>query len=165
MEFSNKAKELLRKAGWKEGRKIAVSDLKLPYSDYPDKVITFLQEFGNLEGDCEKQEYTPVINEFSLFPNVPQKILIGDNEYPYYQSIIGRKLYPLGLYLPDGYYICCDADGRVYMIGEYCYYWGNSLYEGIERILLNNWRNSLQLDEKTSKWWNDYAEYVDLPPL
>jgi hypothetical protein len=142
MEFSSKAKELLKKAGWKEGRTISEEDFVLPYNDYPAQVMSFLKEFDNLKIDCEKQDYTPVVNKLLIGPEMEEEDLVGDNDYPYYQSIIGKKLYPLGLYMPDGYYICCDADGRVYMIGEYCYYWGNNLYEGIERILLNSWRSS-----------------------
>jgi hypothetical protein len=165
MEFSNKAKDLLAKAGWKAGRYISKADLKLPYDDYPQNVVEFLQEYGNLEGQCAPLDYTEVINDFYLYPEMSKEDLEGDNYYPYYESVVGRKLYPVGAYLPDGFYICCDVDGRVYMIGEYCYYWGKNIYEGLDRILLNNWRNSLQLDEDTGKWWNDNTEYVDLPPL
>ena len=162
MEFNNKAKELLKKAGWKEGRKISIEELNLPFDDYPSTIITFLQEFGNLEGDCEKQNYTPVIDRFYISPSMPKEYLIGDNDYPYYQSLIERKLYPIGAYDGNGYYICCDAEGRVYKIGEYCFCVGKNLYEGIENILLMNTLQSLQLDEDTGKWWNMKAEYVEL---
>ena len=165
MEFSDAAITLLKKAGWYIGRKLDVEELILPYDDYPQLVIDFLREFGNLEGDCEKQSYTEVVNSFYSFPSMEKEDLTGDNFYPYYSKLIDKKLFPLGGYLPDSYYICCDNDGRVYMIGEYCYFWGNNLIEGIDRILRGNWRNSLQLDEDTGKWWNDDAEYVELPPL
>lgn len=166
MEFNVKTKELLKKAGWKEGRKLDISKLNLPYNDYPDFIKDFLKEYGNLYGDCEtiKLPYSESTNKFDTEPAMPNDLLNGDNTFPYYQSIIGKKLFPIGGYYPDGYNICCDADGRVYMIGEYCYYRGKNLYEGIENILLG-WENCFQLDEKTGKWWNDDAEYVELPPL
>ncbi|MBK8445025.1 MAG: SUKH-3 domain-containing protein [Sphingobacteriales bacterium] len=163
MEFSNEAKSLLIQMGWQASRKIPIADLKLPYSDYPSTIIDFLQEYGDIEGYCEKQDYTEVVNELILYPELGESELTGDNTYPYYQSIIGRKLYPLGLYLPDGYYVCCDAEGRVYKIGEYCFYVGKNLYEGIENILFMNTLLSLQLDEDTGKWWNMDAQYVELP--
>ncbi|MCT3899932.1 SUKH-3 domain-containing protein [Elizabethkingia anophelis] len=165
MNFSDKAQQLLKKAGWYEGRNIPLEDLKLPYDDYPQHVISFLQKFGNLEGDCEVNilPNSLSVNTFFLYPEMDKGELKGDNYYPYYQSVINNKLYPIGAYLPDGYYICCDADGRVYKIGEYCFYVGGDLYEGIENILLMNTLKSLQLDEDTGKWWNMDGEYVKLP--
>ncbi|MDX8572670.1 SUKH-3 domain-containing protein [Elizabethkingia sp. HX QKY] len=164
MKFSDKAKQLLKKAGWYEGRYISLEDLKLPYKDYPHNIIVFLQEYGNLEGDCESQNYTSVINRFFLVPETDFELLEGDTYIPYYSSIIGKKLFPIGaIDSGNGYDICCDFDGRVYKIGEYCFYVGGDLYEGIENILLMNTLKSLQLDEDTGKWWNMDGEYVKLP--
>ncbi|OPC01940.1 hypothetical protein BAS10_18530 [Elizabethkingia meningoseptica] len=164
MEFSDKVKQLLKKAGWYEGRNVPLEDLKLPYGDYPQKIISFLQKFGNLEGDCEAQSYTSVINKFFLVPETDSELLEGDNYIPYYTSIIREKLFPIGATdSGNGYDICCDAEGRVYKIGEYCFYVGKDLYEGIENILLMNTLNSLQLDEDTGKWWNMDGKYVNLP--
>ncbi|NOQ75549.1 MAG: hypothetical protein GQ574_26300 [Crocinitomix sp.] len=165
MEFTINAKKLLEKAGWFEGRNISKEELKLPYDDYPQFVIDFLREYGNLSGECEKQGYTPVINEFDLEPAMPQNKLMGDNDYPVYSEMLGRKLFPLGGYYPDGYYICCDADGRVYKMGEYCFHVGTNLYVGVENIILLNTLSSLQLDEDSGKWWNMDAEYSELPAL
>jgi hypothetical protein len=162
MVFSKKSIELLKKSGWKSGRKITDKDLELPYEDYPESIKIFLREFGNLKVKCEVQDYTDVLNELYLDASIPKEKLSGDNYIPYYQNILKKKLFPIGLYVPDSYDICCDADGRVYMIGEYCYYRGKNLYEGIENILLG-WDNCLQLDEETGKWWNEDTEYVPLP--
>lgn len=164
MNFSREAEALLKKAGWYEDRELSLEELDLSYDDYPEFAVDFLKQYGNLKGECAKQDYTEVINIFYIFPAMDMEDLQGDNDYPYYQSILGKKLYPIGLYIPDGYYFCCDKDGRVYMLGEYCYYRGKNLYEGIENILLG-WANTLQLDEDTGKWWNEDAEYVELPPL
>lgn len=164
MYFSEKAKEILKKAGWYEGRKISIEDLKLPYDDYPQSTISFLQEFGNLEGYCEVQNYTSVVNKFFLLPETEIDLLEGDNYIPYYSSIIGKKLFPIGATdSGNGYDICCDVDGRMYKIGEYCFYIGKNLHEGIENILLMNTLNSLQLDDETGKWWNMKGDYVSLP--
>jgi hypothetical protein len=52
------------------------------------------------------------------------------------------------------------------MIGEYCFFMGNSLYEAFERIILQrDWIKKLHLDEESGKWWNMDAKYVELPPL
>lgn len=166
MEFSNKAKELLRKMGWTPGRRISLGELKLPYNDYPPAVIAFLQEYGNLEGECEKQDYTEVVNKIYLYPETEKLFLEGDNNFPFYQSILRKKLYPIGAYDGgSGYDVCCDADGRVYKIGEYCFYVGKNLYEGIENILLMNTLKSLQLDEDTGQWWGRNGQHEELPLL
>lgn len=163
MNFSEKAKQLLRKAGWFEGRNISIEELKLPYNDYPKNIIEFLIEYGNLKGECETQDYTEVVNKFFLFPETNIEELEGDNYIPYYSSILKKKLYPFGATdSGNGYEICCDTEGKVYKIGEYCFCVGKNLYEGIENILLMNTLQSLQLDEDTGKWWNMKGEYVTL---
>lgn len=162
MKFNKTTKLLLEKAGWFPGRKISMEELKLPYHDYPQFVVDFLKEYGNLYGVCLEQSYTAVINEFNLEPEMPHDKLIGDNDYPYYSNIIGRKLFPLGGHYPDGHHICCDHIGRVYVIGESLAYRGENLYMGVQNIILGDWQNSLQLDENTGKWWNRDAQYEEL---
>lgn len=163
---SEKTQILLKRMGWFEGRNIPLNELKLPYNDYPEFVLDFLQKYGNIEGECERQEYTEVVNKIFLIPETESHLLIGDNYIPYYQSLIGKKLYPLGAYDGgNGYDICCDADGRVYMIGEYCYHRGENLHKGIENIILGFWKESKQLDENTGKWWNREGEHKELPPV
>lgn len=166
MKFTDKTKKLLKKAGWYEGRQLNIEELKLPYQDYPNNIIEFLKEYGNLEGKCEPNVLlsTTSIDEFFIYPEMDLEYLQNEDEdYGYYSSIIERKLFPIGLYMPDRYYICCDSDGRVYKIGEYCFYVGSNIYEGIENILLTNTLASLQLDEDTGKWWNMDGQYVELP--
>lgn len=162
MEFSKEAKKRLEKAGWYVGRNV-ISQLKLAYNDYPTMAVEFLSAYGNLQIECEKQDYTSVVNQLDTNPETPEHLLKGDNYHPYYSSILNKKLYPLGWYYPNNYLICCDVDGRVYMIGENCYYKGKNLYEGIENIFLMNTLKSLQLDDDTGKWWNMQGEYVTLP--
>ncbi len=164
MKFSEKTKQLLQKAGWYLRRNISVEELNLPYNDYPQNIIEFLQEYGNLKGECKKQDYTEVVNKFFLFPETDTDALEGDNYIPYYSNLLKKKLYPIGATdSGNGYDICCDVDGRVYLIGEYCSYMGKNPYEGIENILLSDWSKSLQLDEDTGKWWNRESKYVSLP--
>lgn len=164
MKFSDETLGYLKKVGWYQGRKLEMKELDLYYNDYPKCAITFLEEFGNLEGFCREQSFTPVINEFSIFPQAVKEMFKSDSSYRYYESLLNKKLYPIGAYITSSYYICCDSDCRTYMIGEYCIFLGNSLYEGIEKLILQKGQ-TYQLDEDTGNWWNDYAEYVELPPL
>jgi hypothetical protein len=162
MKFNEEASKLIEKAGWKIGRNVK-ANLKLPYADYPSNVVSFLAEFGNLTIECQKQSYTEVVDELELNPEMIENLLTGDNHYPYYASLLKKKLFPIGFYMPINYFVACDAQERVYMIGDYCYYKGKNLYEGIENILLMNTLKSLQLDEDTGKWWNMNGDEVPLP--
>ncbi|MBS1625600.1 MAG: hypothetical protein JSS76_15230 [Bacteroidetes bacterium] len=93
-------------------------------------------------------------------PDAGAENLEGDNTYPYYSSIIEKKLFPIGYYLPDGYHICCDKEGYTYMLGEYCYLRGKNLKQGIENII-NGWKFLLQLDEDNAKWSDSEGSYIE----
>lgn len=168
MKFENKnVIEQLEKVGWKENNLVS-KEIKYPLNNYPSFVKDFLQNICFLKVQDvafknEYQTYTPSYIEFD--PMKGHQHYNADGDFTYYSSLLKKQVYCLGYYSPDGYYICCDADGRVYKIGEYCYCVGKNLYEGIENILLMNTLVSLQLDEETGKWWNMKGEYVDLPPL
>ena len=167
MKFiNNQVIKQFEKAGWTAGRSI-LNQIKLPIETYPDFVKLFLNEYGllkvqDIDYKSEIQTYVASFIEFN--PDISKGEYEDDGNIDYYSSILQKELYCLGYYTPDAYDICCDAGGRVYMLGEYCYYRGNSIYEGIENILLG-WDNTLQLDEDTGKWWNMDAEYVELPTL
>lgn len=166
MKFSDK-KILARllEAGWFEGRNV-LEELEFPNENYPINIKTFLQEYGllkiqDVEYQNKYQKYIPSF--FETNPMIGDGHYDSDGDFTYYSSILGKEIYNLGYYSPDGYYICCDAKDRVYKIGEYCFYVGKNLHEGIENILLMNTLQSLQLDEDTGKWWNMEGKYVPLP--
>lgn len=165
MDFTNtKVIAQIQKAGWHEGRSLE-GKIGFSYEDTPQFIKEFLYQYAELKIERVLHPSLKGKAEIHLFSEMEPEDLTGDNDYPYYQGIIGKKLYPIGLYIPDGYYICCDVDGRVYKIGEYCFYVGKNLYEGIENIILMNTLQSLQLDEDTGKWWNMDGDYVSLPSL
>lgn len=164
MTFSEETLKYLKNAGWHSHRKAQRSELKLPYDDYPKKAISFLTEFSGLEGACKAHTYTPIVNEFWISADTDKELLSEDGEFFYYQKLLNNKLYPIGGYLPYGYYLCCDADCRMYMIGERCVYLGNTLFEGFDSIILQQ-KEQYLLDEDSGRWWNDEGNYVELPPL
>ncbi len=162
MEFSKEIKELFKEAGWQSGRNVRNAYV-LPYKDYPPFVIDFLNEYANLRVKGLPHESLSVVPEVIIDSDAGAGNLEEDKVYPYYSGLIKRKLFPLGYILPDGYHICCDADGRVYQISEYCFYVGKGIKEGITNILVMNTLQSLQLDEDTGNWWNIQGVYVPLP--
>lgn len=161
-KFSKQVLELLKDAGWHEGRKVSDNELKLPYKDYPKKAIDFLKELGNLDINTVVTTATKVTHEVSTYPYTTADTLT--EEYKYYGELIGKKLYPIGFYDPEGYYISCDEDCRVYLIGEYCFFAGNSLHEAFDQLLRLDKTPIMRLDEYDVKWFKD-GEYLELPPL
>jgi SUKH-3 immunity protein len=160
MEFSITVKELMIKAGWSENRNINIT---LPYTDYPQSIIDFLHSYGNLIVQGIGFKDVDTIYSLEINPDLGKYESDSNGFYPYYSSLLKTKLFPLGYFRPDSYHICCDLSGRIYKIGEYCFYVGANVYIGIENILTMNTRQSLQLDEDTGKWWGMDASYVPLP--
>lgn len=162
MKFSEEVKKAFFSAGWKKGRRI--KELNLPYDDYPEKAKAFLGEYGRLIVQCKQLSLTTVITSCIIDPEVDPNRLSEDDTFSYYSELLGQKLFPLAaLDSGNGYEVCCDEDGRVYKIGEYCFHVGSSIEEGFENIIAQNSRKSLQLNEDTGEWWNMEGEIVELP--
>jgi hypothetical protein len=163
MSFAKETQELLKAAGWYPGRNVS-GQYSLPIDGYPSLIINFLNEYGNLTISGKKHSFSDVVEKIEINPKHGEgEYEEEESDYSYYSSLIKRKLFPMGFFLPDHYNICCDAEGRVYMIGEYGYCRGKTLYEGFDNILLGNWAKFFKLDEDTGQWWNRDGEYVPLP--
>jgi hypothetical protein len=161
MEFSKDIKELFRKAGWFYGRNVK-GEYRLPLNNYPTFATLFLDEYANLTTKCVTLDYTPVINELEIIPELAEPEYLEDGLYPYYASLVKKPLFSIG-YESSSSLICCDNEERVYMIHDGIYFRGRNLYEGITNIMRSDWEFSLTLDEDTGKWWNRSGEYVPLP--
>jgi hypothetical protein len=163
MSFAKETQELLKAAGWYPGRNVS-GQYSLPIIGYPTFVINFLNEYGNLIVRGKKHDYTEVISTTKINPEHGNgEYEDEESKYSFYSEIIKKKLFPLGFFLPAVYHICCDAEGRVYMLGEYCYCRAKNLYEGMQSVILSDWSKSFELDEDTGEWWNRDGEYVPLP--
>jgi hypothetical protein len=163
MSFSKETQELLKVAGWYPGRNIS-GQYSLATKGYPATVIQFINEYGNLIINCKKHDHTEVVNVLEIKPEYGKNEYDEeDGDYSYYSGIIKKKLFPIGFFFPVHFHIGCDAEGRVYILGDACSCRGKNLYEGFDAIILGNWSKSLQLDEDTGQWWNRDGEYVPLP--
>ena len=63
-----------------------------------------------------------------------------------YGKFLSKKLFAIGVYMPEAYEIVVDENGFVYLLGESCFCAGKELYEGLERIIRADERNMLELD-------------------
>jgi hypothetical protein len=162
MEFSKEIRKLFIEAGWHPGRNIK-GNFALAIEGYPGFVTDFLNEYANLKINCMDVEYSTVVERIEINPEFGKEEYEEDGFYTYFASLLEKKLFPIAFLSPDSYYICCDAEGNVFMLSEYCYYRGKNLQEGFENIMRSDWSDSLALAEDAVKWRNRSGEYVSLP--
>lgn len=124
-------------------------------------MIEFLKEYGGLkikaindnQSDFPEEYRSSNINEFIIEPSQARYDNSDeDGDFFYYSRLLNKDLYCLGYFIHDGYYIGCDDEGKTYMLGDYCFLRGESLEEGIENLLTDNWDTSKQFDEDRKTW-------------
>ena len=156
MEFTNKVQKQFKEAGWKSGRNV-ISEYDPNFTNaIPDFLKEFLREYGNLEIEESKTQETKVINKLFISP---KRIGVSSSEvdgFKYVTEIILKELYEFAYFYPDNYYIACDEDGKVYMLGDYVFLRSDNFKEGIEKIVMDDWSGSLELDEETGEWKEEY---------
>lgn len=157
MNFTNKVQQQFTKAGWTEERNV----LKIYDKDFINKVPKFLKEFlkeyGNLEVEDIKSYKSDVVNILQIDSRHILLISEDKDELDYLFPIIGKEVYLFAYFDPDGYYIGCDQEGRVYMIGDYVFLRSESFKEGLENIITDDWSNSLELNIDTGEWISKYS--------
>lgn len=147
MKFKNKVQEQFKKAGWYSDRNVSSKYLNVnTISDFPETAREFHFEYGDLViEDCKPYD-SEVIDKLHI-EEVSAEEIINEAQYEF-----NKKLFPLGYLHPDHYSVYIDSDEKVYLIGDYYFIIGNSLKEGIENIIEDNWTNSLEWDSIEKKW-------------
>lgn len=154
MEFNNIVKKQFENAGWELGRSVINVYNNLEYfNDLPNFLQQFLGEYGDLKVLDAKLYKAEVTNELHIKPN---RLGIASREeegFKYITSILGIELYEFAYFYPDHYYIACDSEGKVYMLGDYVFHIANTLKEGIEILIEDDWSHGyLELNEETGNW-------------
>ena len=164
MNFTDRVQEQFAEAGWIERRNILEKYDKDFIKKAPKFLKEFLKEFGDLDVSDAKSYKSNVTNRLEIKNRHVLLISEDKNELDYLFPIIGKEIYLFAFFHPDGYYIGCDSDGKIYMIGDYTFHIANSSEEGIEILIKDDWsKGYLQLDEDTGVWspsesysgWND----------
>jgi hypothetical protein len=104
MEFINKIQNQFNEAGWNSFRNVSEKYKDVyTYDTFPDFLNQFLNKYGDLTvSDC-KEYHSEVINQLMIKPeysffdyeNVP------DEDYNYYQSKIGKDVYPFAFFIQN----------------------------------------------------------------
>lgn len=160
MSFTKELEEHIEKQGWFKGRKTNKFDAFMEQYNYPEFIRDFIREYGGLKLIDLKPKHD--INHLKTMfrTNINPLMADGmdaDSVAEDYASQLGRKLYVIGLYLPENFDIAVDEHGAVYFLGEYCYCLSKNLYEGLECII-RMYNVSLELDPEDirSKIWRDF---------
>ena len=131
--------------------------------NYPLFVRQFVQEYGGIKfqkqfSKLEKDKIN-VIEFNPLIAGGYDGVLQG------YAEDLGRALYPIGIYEPEGDDIAVDDNGYVYLVGEYCLCAGSNLFKGIESIIRVDQRNMLAIDESIEDEivWTEYKDGQNFP--
>jgi hypothetical protein len=159
MSFSKEVENLFCNAGWFPGRNVSV-EMNYPKDNYPKFLKEFLSEYGLLSVSSVMIQEMTSSNTLIINPE-EGKFEYKDGYFEDFQQDTGIELFGFGYYEPDGYNVAADANGKVYMIGNMSLYRGKTLIEGVQNILMLQWRKCLKLEEGTDKWWNDNGDYVD----
>lgn len=156
MKFTKKVQEEFKKAGWDESNN-NLDKYKDVYNfnSFPDFLKKFLKKYGGLIVSDSKTFNSEVTNKLYLTADYAFFEYEEDEneDYLFYKKLIGKDIYPFGFIYPDGYRIACDSDEKVYMLGDYIFKIADSLKEGIEILITDNWNKGFyQLDEQSGSW-------------
>ncbi|MEH0153405.1 SUKH-3 domain-containing protein [Limibacter armeniacum] len=141
-------------AGWKEGRKIDLSNLlKNEFGEYPENYLLFMSEFLGLEihnkgeieyisdGQVDKIEYDNYIHFDLMYGE--ELVIDAEGEeggIKYYSDLIGKKLYPIGM-VRDDFTAAVDENLAVYIFNTGilgCVKVHDDPYQGLKCILKND---------------------------
>lgn len=112
-------KEILRSAGWYEGRKIDTSEIKRHYNQYGfelfPEVIKFLEEFGMLNiviarpdrlGEKEERHHTnPLVVVGAYFRH---------GKFKSEENYAGERLVPIGMACNENLLLFVSESGKIY---------------------------------------------------
>jgi hypothetical protein len=147
--FRKEVQNIFETAGWHEGRNVARQFDKVKgFNKFPEFLKRFLYEYGNLE------VYTLYPNAVSLldFKAVAKgRYNLTDylNKPRYYGNVF---TFPIAYYQMDEATLECDAEGRIYLSGEFPCLLSADFKTGIEKVILENYTGILHWDAEANDW-------------
>ena len=151
MQFTDKIQQKFKEAGWRSHRDVSSKyNTTKKIDEFPQFLKDFLFEYGELTVSEVKKYESDITNKLIINPNLAE--YKDDSLYAFYKTLFGKDIYPFANFEPDGYRIGCDADGKVYMLGDYYFIIGDTFQKGIENLITDNWNESFEFDEETKEW-------------
>ncbi|GGB80263.1 hypothetical protein GCM10007424_20470 [Flavobacterium suaedae] len=153
MQFKTEVQKQFEKAGWFEGRNMKSAFEKLDgFEKFPDFLKEFLYEYGDLIVKTIPTFEGAVMN-FKALTEGGYSI----NEYlskPAYYG--GKYTFPIAYYPLDNTTLECDAEGRIYMAGDFPCLVSNDFIAGIEKVIMEDYSDTLVWNPETNQWADEY---------
>lgn len=155
MNFRKEVEDLFKKAGWTKGREVNQKYDSIPrFSEYPEFAKKFLYEYGDLIVETFKYKPDDVTGTLDFKHILDENFNIGLDIDT--KASFGHDLttYPLAYYSLENAYLECDSNGVVYMNHDYPCIMSFDFKEGIEKVIMEDYSNTILWDEFKEKWEN-----------
>ena len=152
--FSKSVANRFKRAGWRKNRDVR-DKLELPTyaSEYPEEALAFLYQYGQLKVEGYHKEFGKRLVIEPLYVDAGRG---PGTDIEYLTQALGTSFFPLGYDRVTPGQIVVDEQCRVYLLGYYYTFFGNTIEIGFENLVMGAWNKAYSLNEKTGLWW-DYA--------
>ncbi|THV56520.1 SUKH-3 domain-containing protein [Chryseobacterium candidae] len=156
MKFKKEVQKYFENSGWFEGRNVKSKFDKIKgFENFPQFLKDFLYEYGDLEVKTHKYNKDDVIGImdfkainkgiYDIEKCLKRPIKFGD--------II---TFPIAYYDLENASLLCDAEGRVYIVGDYECLVSNDFKTGIEKVIMEDYSDTLEWNPETKQWVEEY---------
>ena len=151
--FRKEVQEKFQKAGWFEGRDVkSVFDKINGFDKFPE----FLKEFFYEYGDLDVKTLTKYSDGNMDFKAITKGIYKLDGYLSKMRHYGNVFTFPIAYYPLENASLECDAEGRVYMVGDYECLVSNDFKTGIEKVIMEDYSDTLEWNPETKQWVDEY---------
>jgi hypothetical protein len=149
MKVTRRTFELLSISGWHPGRKVdctgSIEYLKNKGFVINPLIISFLEEFGQLEFDLLSPYEDSSIDKHHTFPKKAIGSL-GANDFAYFEALFGERLVPVGELYNRHLYIFISESGKMYtdlgLVGRNYMTSFDNIFSRVIELPIQNFNNS-----------------------
>ncbi|SIQ27116.1 SUKH-3 domain-containing protein [Chryseobacterium sp. RU33C] len=156
MKFKKEVQKYFENSGWFEGRNVKSKFDKIKgFENFPQFLKDFLYEYGDLEVETHKynkNDVTGIMNFKALTKGIYK--IDGFLKNPRYYG--NTFTFPIAYYLLDNAGLECDADGKVYMSGDFPCLVSDDFKTGIEKVIMEDYSDTFGWNPEIQMWEKDY---------
>ena len=115
----------------------------------------FLYEYGDLEVETHKYNRNEVTGILD-FKAITKGIYNIENCLKKPIKFGDIVTFPIAYYDLENASLLCDAEGRVYMVGDYECLVSNDFKTGIEKVIMEDYTDTLDWNPETKQWVEEY---------
>ena len=151
--FRKEVQEQFKKAGWSSGRNVQTTFNKIKgFEKFPQFLKDFLYEYGGL-----KLKTLTKYADGCLDFNALAKGYFLVNKYLTEPAYYGGKFtFPIAYYDLDNATLECDAEGKIYMSGDFPVLVSDDFKTGIEKVIMEDYSDTLQWNPEIKQWVDEY---------